>query len=164
MMVSPEAWPGSIHDPAVITTGDVNMWPHGPPISQPVSIASPVQDQLTHFTDYPPFGEFNFVPGSRITAIEKADFGEFYFGECLMIHQSFLLPKLPAIRYNIQAQDSTTRAPTPTHTHTHTHPHTFTHFHFHRQHKGRIRGVIGLDANEGSMVGGGGSMKVESSK
>ena len=50
-----------------------------------------------------PFGEFNFgrqVPGSRITAIEKADFGELYFGECLtirQIRQCFLPPKLPAI-------------------------------------------------------------------
>ena len=37
------------------------------------------------------------MPGSRITAIEKADFGEFYFGECLMIRQirqRFLPPKL----------------------------------------------------------------------
>ena len=41
------------------------------------------------------FGEFNFgrqVPGSRITAIEKADFGvlyfgALYFGACLTIRQ-----------------------------------------------------------------------------
>ena len=33
MMVSPEAWPGILQEhPAVITTGGVNMCPHGPPI------------------------------------------------------------------------------------------------------------------------------------
>ena len=54
------------------------------------------------------FGEFNFerhvlrITGSRITAIEKADFDELYYlGECLTIRQicqCFLPPKLPAIR------------------------------------------------------------------
>ena len=40
------------------------------------------------------------MPGSRITAIEKKQiFGEFYFGAIRQIHQSFLPPKLLAIRY-----------------------------------------------------------------
>ena len=51
------------------------------------------------------FDEFNFgvkCLAHVFTAIEKADFGEFYFDECLtirQIRQSFLSPKLPAIRY-----------------------------------------------------------------
>ena len=53
------------------------------------------------------FGEFNFgvkCLAHIITAIEKADFGEFYFGECLTIHQirqSFLPPKLPTLMVDV---------------------------------------------------------------
>ena len=55
MMVSPEAWPGILQEhPAVITTGGVNMCPHGPPIlymTTASELCLPSTRPGTRFTD-----------------------------------------------------------------------------------------------------------------
>ena len=69
----------------------------------------------SHVEPRPAFGQDSPMPRHGMptslttlnSCLAKLHFGEFYFGECLtirQIRQSFLLPKLPAIRYVCCAQ------------------------------------------------------------